>query len=158
MHNFTVSKGKWRCTDNLKTFTDSLRQKKSTEGYSKLKKSGNKTSSGENALDIKTHVSPKVGQDQVSWGVSVPCWHATPGADALWKPVFGEISNSVIMLIPVRMSQTSIISIRYRMSLVSTRRTNASPKRGTGPGVRSSKRPLLACGTRYICSMETLYD
>ena len=27
---------------------------------------------------------------------------------------------------------------------------------GTGPGVRRSKRPLLACRTRCICSMETL--
>ena len=26
---------------------------------------------------------------------------------------------------------------------------------GTGPGVRRSKRPLLACRTRCICSMET---
>ena len=29
---------------------------------------------------------------------------------------------------------------------------------GTGPGVRRSKRPLLACRTRCICSMETLYN
>ena len=29
---------------------------------------------------------------------------------------------------------------------------------GTGPGVRRSKRPLLACRTRCICSMETLHN
>ena len=49
-------------------------------------KSGNKKSSGDIGLDIRTHASPKVGQDQVSGGVSVPCRHATPFADALWKP------------------------------------------------------------------------
>ena len=36
-------------------------------------KSGDKTSSGEIGLDIRTHASPNVGQDQVSGGVSVPC-------------------------------------------------------------------------------------
>ena len=29
---------------------------------------------------------------------------------------------------------------------------------GTGPGVRRSKRPLSACHTRCICSMETLHN
>ena len=29
---------------------------------------------------------------------------------------------------------------------------------GTGPGVRRSKRPLLACRTRCICSIETLHN
>ena len=37
-----------------------------------IQKSGDKTSTGEIGLDIRTHVSPKVGQDQVSGGVSVP--------------------------------------------------------------------------------------
>ena len=57
-----------------------------------IQKSGDKTSSGVIGLDIRTHASPKVGQDQVSGGVSVPCRHAKPVADALWKPIF---SNSV---------------------------------------------------------------
>ena len=48
--------------------------------------SGDKTSSGEIGLDIRTHASPKVGQDQVSGGVSVLCWHAAPVAYVLWKP------------------------------------------------------------------------
>ena len=46
--------------------------------WSKLKKSGNKTSSGEICFNIRTHASPKVGQDQGSGGVSVLCWHAAP--------------------------------------------------------------------------------
>ena len=49
-------------------------------------KSGNQTSSGEIRLDIRTHVSPKVGQDQVSGGVSVLCWHAATVSNVLWKP------------------------------------------------------------------------
>ena len=57
-----------------------------------IQKSGDKTSSGEIGLDIRTHASPKVGQDKVSGGVSVSCRHATPVADALWKPV---VSNNV---------------------------------------------------------------
>ena len=55
-------------------------------------KSTNKTSSGDIGLNIRTLASPKVGQDQVSGGVSVPCRHATPVADVPWKPIF---SNSV---------------------------------------------------------------
>ena len=49
-------------------------------------KSGNKTRSGEIGLDIRTHASPKVGQDQVSRGVSVLCWYAAPVANILTKP------------------------------------------------------------------------
>ena len=55
-----------------------------------IQKSGDKTSSGEIGLDIRTHASPKVGQDQVSGGVSVPCRHATPAANAPRKPIFGN--------------------------------------------------------------------
>ena len=82
-------------------------------------------------LSIRTLASPKVGQDQVSGGVSVPSRHATPIADALWKPIFGEMSDPEKMLSPVIMSQTGIMSNRYRVSLVSTIRTNVSPKRET---------------------------
>ena len=57
-------------------------------------KSGNKTSSGEIGLDIRTHASLKVGQDQVSGGVSVPCQHATSAADAKWKPIFSYVKFS----------------------------------------------------------------
>ena len=49
-------------------------------------KSGNKRSSGEIGLDIRTYASPKVGQDQVSEGVNVLCWPAAPVANVLWKP------------------------------------------------------------------------
>ena len=50
-------------------------------------KSGDKTSSGEIGLDIRTLASPKVGQDQMSLGVSVLCWHAAPVPNVLLKPL-----------------------------------------------------------------------
>ena len=41
---------------------------------------------------LKISKSQNGGRNQVSGRVSVPCRHATPVADALWKPVF---SNNV---------------------------------------------------------------
>ena len=63
-----------------------FKAKEKYRGMFKIQKSGDKTSSGEIGLDIRTHASPKVGQDQVSGGVSVLCWHAAPVAYVLWKP------------------------------------------------------------------------
>ena len=60
--------------------------KEKYQGVFEIQKSGDKTSSGEIGLDIRTHASPKVGQDQVSGGVSVLCWHTAPVAYVLWKP------------------------------------------------------------------------
>ena len=53
-------------------------QKQKYRGMFETQKSGNKTSSGEIGLNIRTLASPKVGQGQVSRGVSVLCWHAAP--------------------------------------------------------------------------------
>ena len=60
--------------------------KEKNRGMFEIQKSGDKTSSGEIGLDIRTHASPKVGQDQVSGEVSVRCWHATPVLYVQWKP------------------------------------------------------------------------
>ena len=60
--------------------------KEKYRGVFEIQRSGDKTSSGEIGLDIRTHASPKVGQDQVSGVVSVLCWHAAPVAYVLWKP------------------------------------------------------------------------
>ena len=62
-----------------KKFTklDRTQAKEKYRGVFEIQKSGDKTSSGEIGLDIRTHASPKVGQDQVSGGVSVLCWHIT---------------------------------------------------------------------------------
>ena len=68
--------------------------KEKYRGVFEIQRSGDKTSSGEIGLEIRTHASPKVGQDQVSGGVSVPCRHATPVADALWKPIFSNVKFS----------------------------------------------------------------
>ena len=54
--------------------------KEKYRGVFEIRKSRDKTSSREIGLDIRTHASPKVGQDQVSGGVSVLCWHAAPVA------------------------------------------------------------------------------
>ena len=64
-----------------------LKQKQKYSGMFEIQKSGDKTSSGEIDLIIRTLASPKVGQDQVSEGVSVLCWHAAPVANVLWKPL-----------------------------------------------------------------------
>ena len=72
--------------------------KEEYRGMFETQKSGNKTNSGEIGLDIRTHASPKVGQDQVSVWVSVLCWHTVPIANVLLKPrKLGNKSNSVIM-------------------------------------------------------------
>ena len=65
---------------------DCIEAKEKYRGVFEIQKSGDKTSSGEIGLDIRTHASPKVGQDQVSGGVSVLCWHAAPVAYVLWIP------------------------------------------------------------------------
>ena len=52
-----------------------LEAKEKHRGMFEIQKSGNKTSSGDIGLDIRTHASPKVGQDQVSGGVSVGMPH-----------------------------------------------------------------------------------
>ena len=58
-----------------------MQGKEKYRGVFEIQKSGDKTSSGEIGLDIRTHASPKEGQDQVSGGVSVLCWHAAPYAN-----------------------------------------------------------------------------
>ena len=85
--HFIKTKG----TDNEKLAlqTSTVKQNKVKEKYRgmfEIQKSGDKSSSGEIGLDIRTHASPKVGQDQVSGGVSVLCWHAAPVAYVLLKP------------------------------------------------------------------------
>ena len=63
------------------------KQKQKYRVMFETQKSGNKTSSGDIGLNIRTLLSPKVGQDQVSGGVSVLCLHAAPVANVLWKPL-----------------------------------------------------------------------
>ena len=52
-----------------------FKAKQKYRGMFETKKSRNKTSSEKISLIIRTLASPNVGQDQVSEGVSVLCWH-----------------------------------------------------------------------------------
>ena len=74
------------------------KQKQKYRGMFETQKSRNKTSSGDIGLNIRTLASPKVGQDQVSGGVSVLCWHAAPVANVIYGNIsqLGKKSNSVI--------------------------------------------------------------
>ena len=78
-------------------------------------KSGNKTSSAEIGLEIRTHASPKVGQDQVSGGVSVLCWHRLQmfygNLTQLGKKV--KFGNKVQIS---KGSKISVMSHRWRVS------------------------------------------
>ena len=49
------------------------------------------------SVNIRTHDSPKAGQDQVSGGVSVICWYTTPLQIFDWSLMqLDKKSNSVI--------------------------------------------------------------
>ena len=58
-------------------------KKQKYRGMFETQMSGDKTSSGEIGINIRTPAGPKVGQDQVSGGVSVLCWHAAPVANVM---------------------------------------------------------------------------
>ena len=95
-------------------------QNRSTEGSSQLKSPETRQvqDSGEIGLDIRTHASPNVGQDQVSGGVSVLCWLAAPVA-----MFYGNLQNlvirskSVIKSSSVIGSQIGVMSDQLRLSL-----------------------------------------
>ena len=72
---------------NSQTQNIYTKQKQKYRGMFETQKSGNRTSSGEIGLNIRTLASPKVGLHQVSGGVSVLCWHAAPVANVLCKPL-----------------------------------------------------------------------
>ena len=48
-----------------------MEAKEKYRGVFEIQRSGDKTSSGEIGLDIRTRASPKVGQDQASGGASL---------------------------------------------------------------------------------------
>ena len=146
-------------------------------GVFEIQKSGDKTSSGEIGLDIRTHASPKVGQDQVSGWVSVPCRHATPIADVPWIPIFSDVKFSKEsnqgkcheLVVSIQGKESSSVRSQFRERVMNwlcniwlrvsgLNKKHLQIPNGTGPGVRRSKRHLLACRTRCICSMETLYN
>ena len=76
------------------------------------------TSSGQNGLNIRTNASLEWDQDQMSGGVSVLCWLATPVA-----MFYGNLQNSVIRSKSVLKSssvissQIGVMSDQLRVSL-----------------------------------------
>ena len=76
------------------------------------------TSSGEIGLNIRTFASPKVGQDQVSGGVSVICWHVAPVAMFYGNlSHLGKKSISVIRSRSVIGSKIGVMPDQWRVSL-----------------------------------------
>ena len=69
------------------TYKATHKQKQKYRGMFEIQKSGNKTSSGDIGLNVRTLACPKVGEYQVSGVVSVLCWYAAPVANVLWKPL-----------------------------------------------------------------------
>ena len=95
----------WRsnrlCCRNFWRLTCIGKQKQKYRGIFETQKSRNKTSSGDIGLNIRTLASPKVGQDQVSEGVSVLCWHAAPNDIHItyykFKHVQPKTRNNIIL-------------------------------------------------------------
>ena len=95
-----------------------VKQNRTTEGCSKLKRSVDMTSSGKNGLNIRTNTSPKRDRDQVSGGVSVLCWLAAPVAMSYGNLQILVISSkSVIKSSSVIISQICVMPDRLRVSL-----------------------------------------
>ena len=70
-------------------------------GMFEIQKSGIRTSLGDIGLNVRTHASPKVGQDKVSGGVSILCWYAAPVAN-----IYG---NQIIRFSSVKGSKIGVI-------------------------------------------------
>ena len=82
-------------TSHLKMVMNS-KIEKVPRGIRGEKSSKDMASSSNLVSTIGAQASPLIGRNQVSWRVSVPCWHATPVANAPWKPlIIGEGSSSV---------------------------------------------------------------
>ena len=99
-----------------------------------------------------------MGRDQVSGGVSVPCRHATLVADALWKPIFGEMPDTVIISSPVIMSQTvhRLIGRRWSQQI-----EQIQVQKEVGQGVRRTIFILQTfyswIATRPLCPLMGLF-
>ena len=63
-----------------------MQNRESTEGYSKSIVHKNEARKKDWSQQ-EEHMQVPKGRDQVSGGVSVPCRHATPVANILWKPL-----------------------------------------------------------------------
>ena len=121
-----VGSGLCVCLACIRFTEDVYDAKEKYRGMLEIQMSGDKTSSGGIGLDIRTHASPKVGQDQVSGGVSVPVSMPHP----LQMPhgnLYSVMSNSVRSQI----RETAVNGWCNVCSSVSglNKRTFANPKR-----------------------------
>ena len=91
--------------------------KEKYRGVFEIQRSGDKTSSGEIDLDIRTHASPKVGQDQVSGGVSVPCRHATMPKTIRFKILYEKCIIIVSYLLDENGNVLSFNDLKERYNL-----------------------------------------
>ena len=53
------------------------------------------TSLGKGLVSTRRYTQVSNGIDQVSGCVSVPCLHASPVADVLWKPILSKRSKKI---------------------------------------------------------------
>ena len=81
---------------HINTDKISIKQnRENTKGYSKsIVRRKITTSSEKDWSQQVEHMQAPKGRDQVSGGVIVPCRHATPIADAQWKPIFSYVKFS----------------------------------------------------------------
>ena len=56
----------------------------------------------ERLVSTLEHMHVQIGQDKVSGGVRIPCWHATSAANALWKPMIFDKQEAQMGLNPVQ--------------------------------------------------------
>ena len=68
-------------------------------------------------LNIRTLASPKVGQDQVSGGVSVLCWNVAPVANVLWKPLAIGLKVKFGNKVQIIGSKIGVMSDQWKVSL-----------------------------------------
>ena len=86
-----------------------FKAKEKYRGVFEIQKSGDKTSSGEIGLDIRTHASPKVGQNVANIQSvnafigefdiqkrAVPCFCRFTDIDSFEKPVWRNIQNNTL--------------------------------------------------------------
>ena len=85
----------------------------------KSQKSGKKISFGVIDLNIWTHASTNVEQEQVSRGVSVLCWYAAPRYKWFYGNLaqLGKNSISIIRSSSIMGSKIGLMSYQWRVSL-----------------------------------------
>ena len=126
-----------------------MKQNRSTEGCSKLKRSVDMASSGKNGLNIRTNASPMVWFPwSICNGCGMPAGNAYPCGHLVPFPILG-LANAPIVETKFLELAMSLLDFSPRIPLG----TFSIFQKGTGPCVRRSKRPLLASRTLLVESL-----